>query len=118
MATVTKYISDILTSKKETDKTDPSNPVDYYEIVVSFTDARNVWLNLSTPDVKNNENVTQVQVLIKDNKTKKLLTMIGAAQVPAGFVLPVFNNFLINDKTIIFRGAHPISVWYESKIDE
>lgn len=116
---VKKYLSDILNSKKHTDsKTDATKPIDYYEIVVAFTDARKVWLHLSTPDVNNSDNYTQIQIMLKDNTSPKTLTVIGAHMLQKGSVLPVFNGALINNKTLIFRGKDPISVWYEAKLDD
>ena len=118
-APVKKYLSDILKSDKKTDtKTDPNKPVDYHEIVVEFKDARNVWLNVSTPDVKNKDNFTQIQIIVKDNTNGKLITLIGAHMVKTGSILPVFNGALIHNKTLIFRAEDPISVWYESKLDD
>jgi predicted butyrate kinase (DUF1464 family) len=115
MTPTPKYLSDILTSSKKTDGKDPTK--DFYEISVNISDARKVWLNVSTPDVKNAENRTQLQVIVKDNASKKMMTMIGTVLVPSGYVLPVFNGALITNKTIIFRAADPISVWFEAKLD-
>ena len=46
--------------------------------------------------------------------TGKSLTVIGSHNLQTGSVLPVFNGALVNNKTLIFRGADPISVWYEA----
>ena len=118
MSISTKYISDIIKSTKKTDTSDPNKQVDYHEITVKFVDARKVWLSVSTPDVKNDANRTQLQVIVKDNASSKSVVMIGAAMVATGYVLPVFNGGLIVNKTLIFRAADPISVWFESKLDD
>ena len=118
MAPINKYQSDILTSTKKKDSRDPQNITEYYEIEIKFVDARKVWLSVSTPDVKNDANRTEMQVILKDNASNKMITMIGTALVPAGYVLPVFNGALITNKTLIFRAADPISIWYEARLDD
>jgi hypothetical protein len=113
-----KYLSDIMKSKRVPDNSDPANPKEYHEIVVNFNDARRVWLSISTPDVKNSANQTQLQVVVRDNATNKTLVMIGTAMVPAGYVLPIFAGALVNNKTLIFRAADEISLLYEARLDD
>jgi hypothetical protein len=110
------YRSEILDSTKKTEIKNGTS-TDYYEVTVSFPAPTKLWLSICTPDVKNQNNNTQIQVLVKDNKSNKILTFIGQATIMSGSVLPIFGGALIDNKTLVIRAADPISVWFESKLD-
>jgi len=118
MTPTKKYLSDIIKSKKVVDNSDPANPKDFYEIVIQFTDARKVWLTVSTPDVKNPINSTHLQIVVKDNTSNKMIILLGDHNIPAGSLFPVFGGALVNNKTLIFRAADEISIIYEAKLDD